>query len=51
MAALTDHAALFVADDIRNLDANGGAMFPYMAQLRAEGLSALWSLAVRPLAA
>lgn len=51
MAALSENAALFTADGLRNLGADGGARFLHLVQFKAVGLSALWSVATLYLAA
>ncbi|MBB6356525.1 DoxX family protein [Aminobacter aganoensis] len=51
VAAQAAGQALFTADGIRNLAADGGAMFLHQVQFKAEGLSALWTVAALFLAA
>jgi putative oxidoreductase len=51
MAALTANADLFTEDGLRNLAADGGALFLHQVQFKAEGLSALWTVAALFLAA
>lgn len=51
MAAPGGNAALFTADGLRNLAAGGRAGFLYQARFKAEGLSALWTVATLLLAA
>lgn len=51
VAALAENQALFSADGLRNLAADGGSMFLHQVQFKAEGLSALWTVAALFLAA
>ena len=51
MATLTENAALFTADGLRNLAQDGGAQFLHLVQFKAEGFSALWTVAALVLAA
>ena len=51
IAALPGQASLFTADGLRNLGADGGATFLHMVQFKAEGLSAIWTVAALLLAA
>lgn len=51
IAALADNAALFTADGLRNLAGDGGATFLHQVQFKAEGFSALWTVAALVLAA
>jgi putative oxidoreductase len=50
-AAQAAGQTLFTADGVRNLGADGGAMFLYQVQSKAEGYSALWTIAALFLAA
>lgn len=49
--ALAANQTLFSADGLRNLAADGGAAFLHQVQFKAEGFSALWSMAAFFLAA
>lgn len=51
IAALTDNAVLFTDDGRRNLGTDGGASFLHLLQFKAEGFSALWTVAALFLAA
>lgn len=51
MASLSQNAAFFTADGLRNLAQDGGAQFLRLVQLKAEGFSALWTVAALALAA
>ncbi len=51
VGALGTSAALFTEDGLRNLAADGGAQFLHLVQFKAEGLSALWTVAALFLAA
>lgn len=51
MAALAENAALFTEDGLRNLGEDGGARFLHLVQFKAEGFSALWTVAALFLAA
>ncbi|HHX89820.1 MAG TPA: DoxX family protein [Paracoccus sp.] len=51
MSALAANAALFTADGLRNIGADGGAMFLHQVQFKAEGFSALWTVAALVIAA
>ncbi|WP_134725681.1 DoxX family protein [Paracoccus luteus] len=51
VTALGGNAALFTADGLRNLGADGGAGFLHQVQFKAEGFSALWTVAALLLAA
>lgn len=51
MAALGQNAALFTPDGLRNFADDGGALFLQMIQFKAEGFSALWTVAALFLAA
>lgn len=51
MAALAESGAMFTADGLRNLGADGGAAFLHQVQFKAEGFSALWTVAAFFLAA
>ncbi|MBC9247463.1 DoxX family protein [Paracoccus sp. 11-3] len=50
-AAQVAGQTLFTADGIRNLAADGGAVFLHQVQFKAEGLSAIWTVATLFLAA
>ena len=50
-AAQAAGQTLFTADGIRNLASDGGAMFLHQVQSKAEGFSALWTMAALYLAA
>ncbi|TRW98676.1 DoxX family protein [Paracoccus sp. M683] len=50
-AAQAAGQALFTEDGLRNLAADGGATFLHQVQFKAEGLSALWTVAALFLAA
>ncbi|MFD1881236.1 DoxX family protein [Paracoccus pacificus] len=50
-AAQAAGQTLFTADGLRNLAADGGAVFLEQVQFKAEGLSALWTVAALFLAA
>ena len=51
MATLAENGAMFTADGLRNLAADGGAAFLHQVQFKAEGLSTLWTVAAFLLAA
>lgn len=51
MAALAENATLFTSDGLRNVAADGGARFLHLVQFKAEGLSAIWTVAALVLAA
>ena len=51
MAQLAQQASLFTEDGLRNLAADGGAVFLHQVQFKAEGLSAMWTVATLFLAA
>lgn len=51
MAQLGNMAGVFTADGLRNLGSDGGAGFLHTVQFKAEGLSALWTVAALTLAA
>lgn len=51
MAALAAQQAMFTPDGLRNLAADGGAAFLHQVQFKAEGFSALWTVAALCLAA
>ena len=50
-AAQAAGQTLFTADGVRNLAADGGALFLHQVQSKAEGFSALWTVAALFLAA
>jgi len=51
MAALAQNASLYTPDGLRNFADDGGALFLHQVQFKAEGFSALWTVAALFLAA